>query len=116
MPRDNYITERMTKTITIRELTELLTAQEAEIREEYQDKVRRLVAENERLSICLSEEYKKSREIAERLERKAVIPNIVGVLDCGLSPFMSDPVDITEQIAYKNIPCLDDEVCLSCSS
>jgi hypothetical protein len=43
MPRDNYITERMTKTITIRELTELLSAQEAEIREEYQDKVKRLV-------------------------------------------------------------------------
>ena len=101
----------MTKTITIRELTELLSAQEAEIREEYQDKVKRLVAENERLSILLSEEYKKSREIAERLERKATsaIPNIVGVLDCS-------PVDITEQFDYKNIPCLDDSVCLSCSS
>lgn len=114
MPRDNYITERMTKTITIRELTELLTAQEAEIREEYQDKVRRLVAENERLSICLMDEHKKAREIAERLERKAVIPNIVGVLDC--SPCMSDPVDITEQFDYKNIPCLDESVCLSCGS
>jgi hypothetical protein len=113
MPRDNYITERMTKTITIRELTELLSAQEAEIREEYQDKVKRLVAENERLSICLAEEYKKSREIAER---KAIIPNIVGVLDC--SPCMSDPVDITNdpKFDYKNIPCLDDSVCLSCSS
>ena len=109
MPRDNYITERMTKTITIRELTELLSAQEAEIREEYQDKVKRLVAENERLSVCLAEEYKKSREIAERLERKVVIPNIVGTLNC-------DPVDVTEQFDYKNIPCLDDSVCLSCSS
>lgn len=109
----------MTKTITIRELTELLSSQEQEIREEYQDKVRLLVAENERLSICLSEEYKKSREIAERSEaRKAVIPNIVGVLDCGLSPCMNDPVDVTDdpKFAYKNIPCLDDEVCLSCSS
>jgi len=110
----------MTKTITIRELTELLTAQEAEIREEYQDKVRRLVAENERLSICLMDEHKKAREIAERLERKTKqekpAPIIVGVLDCGLSPCINDPVDITEQIAYKNIPCLDDDVCLSCSS
>ena len=110
MPRDNYITERMTKTITIRELTELLHAQEVEIREEYQDKVKRLVAENERLSICLTEEYKKSREIAERLERKVVIPNIVGTLNC-------DPVDITEQFDYKNIPCLDDaQACVSCGS
>ena len=116
MPRDNYITERMAKTITIRELTELLSAQEAEIRGEYQDKVKSLVAENERLSICLMEEYKKAREIAERLERKAVVPNIVGVLDC--SPCMSDPVDITDdpKFDYKNIPCLDDDVCLSCSS
>ena len=101
----------MTKTITIRELTELLTAQEAEIREEYQDKVRRLVAENERLTVLLTEEYKKAREIAERLERKAIKPNIVGVLDCS-------PVDITDdpKFDYKNIPCLDDSVCLSCSS
>jgi Asp-tRNA(Asn)/Glu-tRNA(Gln) amidotransferase A subunit family amidase len=100
----------MTKTITIRELTELLHAQEVEIREEYQDKVKRLVAENERLSICLTEEYKKSREIAERLERKVVIPNIVGTLNC-------DPVDITEQFDYKNIPCLDDaQACVSCGS
>jgi len=119
MPRDNYITERMAKTITIRELTEMLTAQEAEIRAEYQDKVRLLVAENERLSILLAEEYKKSREIAERLERRATsaIPNIVGVLDC--SPCMSDPVEITDdpKFDYKNIPCLDDaQACLSCSS
>ena len=100
----------MTKTITIRELTELLHAQEVEIREEYQDKVKRLVAENERLSICLTEEYKKSREIAERLERKVVIPNIVGTLNC-------DPVDITEQFDYDKIPCLgDDDVCVSCGS
>ena len=106
----------MTKTITIRELTELLTAQEAEIREEYQDKVRRLVAENERLTVLLTEEYKKAREIAERLERKAIKPIIVGVLDC--SPCMSDPVDIIDdpKFDYKNIPCLDDSVCLSCSS
>jgi len=108
----------MTKTITIRELTELLTAQEAEIRGEYQDKVRRLVDENERLTVLLTEEYKKAREIAERLERKAIKPIIVGVLDCGLSPCMNDPADITDdpKFAYKNIPCLDDEVCLSCSS
>jgi hypothetical protein len=104
----------MTKTITIRELTELLTAQEAEIREEYQEKIRRLAGENERLSICLMEEYKKAREIAAKAERHASKPNIVGVLDC--SPCMSDPVDITEQFDYKNIPCLDDSVCLSCSS
>lgn len=109
----------MTKTITIRELTELLTAQEAEIREEYQEKVKKLVAENERLSVCLMDEYKKAREIAERLERKAVIPNIVGVLDCGLSPYMSnpEPENIISKFDYKNIPCLgDDDVCLSCSS
>jgi hypothetical protein len=104
----------MAKTITIRELTELLTAQEAEIREEYQEKVKRLVAENERLSVCLMEEYKKAREIAAKAERHAIKPNIVGVLDC--SPCMSDPVDITEQVDYKNIPFLDDSVCLSCSS
>ena len=110
MPRDNYITERMTKTITIRELTELLTAQEAEIREEYQEKVKRLVAENERLSICLMEEYKKAREIAEKLERHAIKPNIVGTLNC-------DPVDITEQFDYSKIPCLgEDDVCVSCGS
>ena len=99
----------MTKTITIRELTELLTAQEAEIREEYQDKVRRLVDENERLTVLLTEEYKKAREIAAKAERHAIKPNIVGTLNC-------DPVDITEQIDYKNIPCFDDSVCLSCSS
>ena len=111
MPRDNYITERMTKTITIRELTEMLSAQEAEIREEYQEKVRKLVAENERLSICLMEEYKKAREIAEKLERRAIKPNIVGVLDC------SPPADITEQFDYSKIPCLgEDDVCVSCGS
>jgi broad-specificity NMP kinase len=101
----------MTKTITIRELTELLTAQEAEIREEYQEKVKKLVAENERLSICLMEEYKKAREIAAKLERHAIKPNIVGVLDC------SPPVDIIEQFDYKNIPCIgEDDVCVSCGS
>ena len=99
----------MTKTITIRELTELLTAQEAEIREEYQDKVRRLVDENERLTVLLTEEYKKAREIAAKAERHAIKPNIVGTLNC-------EPVDITEQFDYKNIPCFDDSVCLSCSS
>ena len=115
MPRDNYITERMTKTITIRELTELLSAQEAEIRDEYQEKVRKLVAENERLSICLMEEYKKAREIAAKAERHAIKPNIVGVLDC--SPCMSDPVTIIEQFNYDKIPCLgDDDACVSCGS
>jgi len=104
----------MAKTITIRELTELLTAQEAEIREEYQAKVRKLVAENERLSVCLMEEYRKAQKIAEKAERHAIKPNIVGVLDC--SPCMSDPVDITEQVDYTKLPCLDDSVCLSCSS
>lgn len=99
----------MTKTITIRELTELLTAQEAEIREEYQDKVRRLVDENERLTVLLTEEYKKAREIAAKAERHAIKPVIVGTLNC-------EPVDISEQFDYKNIPCLDDSVCLSCSS
>lgn len=106
----------MTKTITIRELTEILTSQEQEIRSEYQDKVRHLVEENERLSSLLSEEYKKARAIADKLERRAIKPNIVGVLDC--SPCMSDPVDIIDdpKFDYKNIPCLDDSVCLSCSS
>lgn len=113
MPRDNYINERMTKTITIRELTEMLTAQEAEIREEYQDKVRRLVAENERLSICLMEEYKKAREISERLERNTIKPNIVGTLNCEPCIIVED---VTEQFDYQNIPCLDDDVCVSCGS
>ena len=113
MPRDNYITERMTKTITIRELTELLTSQEAEIRAEYQDKVKRLVDENERLSILLAEEYKKSREIAERLEARTIKPNIVGTLNCEPCIIVED---VTEQFDYQNIPCLDDDVCVSCGS
>jgi hypothetical protein len=60
-------------------------------------------------------------ERLEKLERKTKqekpAPLIVGVLDCGLSPFMSDPVDITEQVDYSKIPCLgDDDVCVSCGS
>ena len=111
----------MPKTITIRELTELLHAQEAEIREEFGARQKALIAENERLSLLLGEKFKVIDDLTERLEKverktkqEKTSPHIVGVLEC--SPCISDPVDITEQIAYKNIPCLDDEVCLSCSS
>jgi len=97
------------KTISIIELTELLTSQEEEIRGEYTEKVARIARENERLSICLMDEYRRSKDIAERLETtierlakfekaipKKYQPIIVGVLPCDaetveLGPCMSDP-------------------------
>ena len=113
----------MPKTITMRELNEMLSAQEEELSAEFGAKQKALIAENERLSLLLVEKFKVIDDLTERLEKvktqvkdKIPAPYIVGVLDCGLSPCISDPVDITEQIAYKNIPCLDDDVCLSCSS
>jgi hypothetical protein len=107
----------------MRELNEMLSAQEEELSAEFGAKQKALIAENERLSLLLVEKFKVIDDLTERLEKvktqvkdKIPAPYIVGVLDCGLSPCISDPVDITEQIAYKNIPCLDDDVCLSCSS
>ncbi len=83
-----------------------------------------LIAENERLSLLLMEKFKVIDDLTERLEKlekktkqDKPAPYIVGVLDCGLSPCMSDPVDITEQFNYDKLPCLDEsDVCLSCGS
>ena len=112
----------MPKTITMRELNEMLSAQEEELSAEFGAKQKALIAENERLSLLLVEKFKVIDDLTERLEKvktqvkdKVPAPHIVGVLDC--SPCMSDPVDITEQFDYKNIPCLgDDDVCVSCGS
>jgi hypothetical protein len=113
----------MPKTITMRELNEMLSATEEELSAEFGARQNALIAENERLSLLLAEKFKVIDDLNERLEKlerktkqEKPAPIIVGVLDCGLSPCINDPVDITEQIAYKNIPCLDDDVCLSCSS
>jgi len=104
------------KTITIKELTELLSSQEEEIRSEYQDKVRLIVKENERLSDLLQDEFRKSKDIAERLDTalerlkkfdkvvpKKYQPTIVGVLSCDaetveLGPCMSDPEPQTPKV------------------
>jgi len=91
---------------------------------EFGAKQKALISENERLSLLLMDKFKVIDDLTERLEKleKKTIqekpaPIIVGVLDCGLSPCMSDPVDITEQFDYSKIPCLgDDDVCLSCGS
>ena len=114
----------MPKSITMRELNEMLSAQEEELMTEFGAKQKAIIAENERLSILLADKFKVIDDLTERLaklERKTKqekpAPIIVGVLDCGLSPCMSDPVDITEQFDYSKIPCLgDDDVCLSCGS
>lgn len=114
----------MPKTITMRELNEMLSAQEEELSFEFGEKQRAIIAENQRLSALLTEKFKVIDELTERLEKtkrrvadRETAPKIVGVLDCGLSPCINDPVDITEQIAYKNIPCLgEDDVCVSCGS
>ena len=114
----------MPKTITMRELNEMLSAQEEELSAEFGARQKSLIAENERLSLLLMDKFKVIDDLTERLEKleKKTIqekpaPIIVGVLDCGLSPCMSDPVDITEQFDYSKIPCLgDDDVCLSCGS
>jgi hypothetical protein len=114
----------MPKTITMRELNEMLSAQEEEMSVEFGAKQKALISENERLSLLLMDKFKVIDDLTERLEKleKKTIqekpaPIIVGVLDCGLSPCMSDPVDITEQFDYSKIPCLgDDDVCVSCGS
>jgi uncharacterized coiled-coil protein SlyX len=106
----------------MRELNEMLTAQEEEMFLEFGEKQRTIIAENQRLSALLTEKFKVIDELTERLEKskrkvadRETAPKIVGVLDC--SPCMSDPVDITEQFDYSKIPCLgDDEVCVSCGS
>jgi len=108
----------------MRELNEMLSAQEEEMSVEFGAKQKALIGENERLSLLLMDKFKVIDDLTERLEKleKKTIqekpaPIIVGVLDCGLSPCMSDPVDITEQFDYSKIPCLgDDDVCLSCGS
>ena len=114
----------MPKTITMRELNEMLSAQEEEMSVEFGAKQKALISENERLSLLLMDKFKVIDDLTERLEKleKKTIqekpaPIIVGVLDCGLSPCMSDPVDITEQFDYSIIPCLgDDDGCVSCGS
>ena len=112
----------MPKSITMRELNEMLSAQEEELMMEFGEKQRAIIAENQRLSALLTEKFKVIDELTERLEKtkrkvadRETAPKIVGILDC--SPCMSDPVDITEQFDYSKIPCLgDDDVCLSCGS
>lgn len=112
----------MPKSITMRELNEMLSAQEEELMMEFGEKQRAIIAENQRLSALLTEKFKVIDELTERLEKtkrkvadRETAPKIVGILDC--SPCMSDPVDITEQFDYSKIPCLgDDDVCVSCGS
>lgn len=79
----------MPKSITIRELNELLNSQEEEIRAEYVDKQKLLIEENERLSVLLAEKFKIIDDLTERLEKtktavkdRLPAPTIVGVLDC----------------------------------
>ena len=112
----------MPKSITMRELNEMLSAQEEELMMEFGEKQRAIIAENQRLSALLTEKFKVIDELTERLEKtkrkvadRETAPKIVGILDC--SPCMSDPVDITEQFDYSKIPCLgDDDVCVPCGS
>ena len=111
----------MPKTITMRELNEMLSAQEEELSVEFGARQKALIAENERLSLLLAEKFKVIDDLTERLEKverktkqEKTSPHIVGVLEC--SPCIGNPVDITEQFAYKNIPCLDDDVCVGCGS
>jgi hypothetical protein len=114
----------MPKTITMRELNEMLQGQEEELSAEFGAKQKALIAENERLSLLLAEKFKVIDDLTERLEKvktqvkdKIPAPYIVGVLDC--SPCMSDPEpqNIISKFDYKNIPCLDEsDVCLSCGS
>jgi len=116
----------MPKTISMRELNEMLSAQEEELSAEFGEKQRALVIENERLSILLAEKFKIIDDLTERLEKtktqvkdKIPAPYIVGVLDCGLSPCMSDPEpqNIISKFDYDKLPCLDEsDVCLSCGS
>ena len=114
----------MPKTITMRELNEMLSAQEEEMSVEFGAKQKALISENERLSLLLMDKFKIIDDLTERLEKleKKTIqekpaPIIVGVLDC--SPCMSDPEpeNIISKFDYDKIPCLgDDDVCVSCGS
>ena len=116
----------MPKTISMRELNEMLSAQEEELSAEFGEKQRALVVENERLSILLAEKFKVIDNLTERLEKlerntkqDKPAPYIVGVLDCGLSPCMSDPEpqNIISKFDYDKLPCLDEsDVCVSCGS
>ena len=116
----------MPKTITMRELNEMLSAQEEEMSVEFGAKQKALISENERLSLLLMDKFKIIDDLTERLEKlerktkqEKPAPIIVGVLDCGLSPCMSDPEpeNIISKFDYKNIPCLgDDDGCVSCGS
>ncbi len=114
----------MPKTITMRELNEMLSAQEEEMTLEFGAKQTALIAENERLSLLLMEKFKVIDDLTERLEKlekktkqDKPAPYIVGVLDCGLSPCMSDPENIISKFDYDKLPCLDEsDVCLSCGS
>jgi len=111
----------MPKTITMRELNEMLSAQEEELSAEFGAKQKSLIAENERLSLLLMEKFKVIDELTERLDKlekktkqDKPAPYIVGVLDC--SPCMSDP-EPQNIISKFDIPCLgDDDACVSCGS
>lgn len=111
----------MPKTLTMRELNEMLSAQEEELSAEFGAKQKSLIAENERLSLLLMEKFKVIDELTERLEKlekktkqDKPAPYIVGVLDC--SPCMSDP-EPQNIISKFDIPCLgDDDACVSCGS
>jgi len=116
----------MPKTITMRELNEMLSAQEEELSVEFGARQKALIVENERLSLLLAEKFKVIEDLTERLEKvktqvkdKIPAPKIVGVLDCGLSPCMNDPEleNIISKFDYDKLPCLDeDDVCVSCGS
>ena len=114
----------MPKTITMRELNEMLSAQEEEMSVEFGAKQTALIAENERLSLLLMEKFKVIDDLTERLEKlerktkqEKPAPYIVGVLDC--SPCIGDPEpqNIISKFDYDKLPCLDEsDVCLSCGS
>jgi hypothetical protein len=108
----------------MRELNEMLSAQEEEMTLEFGAKQTALIAENERLSLLLMEKFKVIDDLTERLEKlekktkqDKPAPYIVGVLDC--SPCMSDPEpqNIISKFDYDKLPCLDEsDVCVSCGS
>jgi hypothetical protein len=110
----------------MRELNEMLSAQEEEMSVEFGAKQTALIAENERLSLLLMEKFKVIDDLTERLEKlerktkqEKPAPIIVGVLDCGLSPCIGDPEpqNIISKFDYDKLPCLDEsDVCLSCGS
>jgi hypothetical protein len=108
----------------MRELNEMLSAQEEELSAEFGEKQRAIIAENQRLSALLTEKFKVIDELTERLEKtkrkiadRETAPKIVGVLDCGLSPCINDPENIISKFDYDKLPCLDeDDVCVSCGS